>query len=348
MNRTKSAISSGYSVFSELTTILVSFGLSRGLTIDQMSKAAGLSDMDFVGPGRRLPDTSVAGLWALIEQTDKDEALTLKLAKAAPPSIFAGLAEGARYADTLGDAIDLLVDNKILIADRLQLTRSKTREGVCIDFVHPLDETGAAGLNAVGVCLFNRVIRDVLCMHNTVSHAKLRIAKDTNPSEFASFFNADVSVGQNVNQLVLFPDALKRKVSHANTELFSFVKIYNKRIRDELEMNIWPKSLQKIGAAIVENALKSDYDSQSAARRANMSLRSAQRLAAKEGYSLQGLIDNVRIDKAKSLLRNTELKLSAIAFMLAYSDDRSFRRSFKRVVGQSPSEFRRSHALDGA
>ncbi|MEM9409672.1 MAG: helix-turn-helix transcriptional regulator, partial [Planctomycetota bacterium] len=111
--------------------------------------------------------------------------------------------------------------------------------------------------------------------------------------------------------------------------------------------NIWPNNLQKLRAAIVENALKSDYDSYSAARRANLSLRSAQRLAAKEGYSLQGLIDEVRMENAKSLLRNPELKVSSIAFMLNYSDDRSFRRSFKRLVGQSPSEFRSAKMIDG-
>jgi AraC-like DNA-binding protein len=348
MNRTKSDISAGFGVFSELVTILTAFGLSRGLTIDDMSSAAGLGRLDMVSAGNRLPDTSVADLWRLIERTDTDGTLALKLAKAAPPSIFAGLAEGARYAETLGDAIDLLIENGIFIADRLNFTLTKTKDKVCIDFEHALDDVGPASLNAVGVCLFNRVIRDVLCVRNTVHEAKLRVHKDADTAEYASYFEADVKVGQSVNQLVLHRDALGRKISHSNAELFSFVKIYNDKIRAELERNIWPKSLQKLRAAIVENALKSDYDSYSAARGANLSLRSAQRLAAKEGYSLQGLIDDVRMENAKSLLRNPDLKISSIAFMLNYSDDRSFRRSFKRIVGLSPSEFRATKMIDGA
>ncbi|MEM6891517.1 MAG: AraC family transcriptional regulator ligand-binding domain-containing protein [Pseudomonadota bacterium] len=340
MNRTNSDISAGFGVFSELATILTAFGLSRGLTIDEMSSAAGLSKLDLVSTSNRLPDSSVADLWRHIEQTDTDGTLALKLAKSAPPSVFAGLAEGARYADTLGDAIDLLVENGIFIADRLNFTLTETKDKVCIDFQHPLDDTATASLNAFGVCLFNRVIRDVLCVRDTVYEAKLRVQKDAETADYESYFEADVQVGQNVNQLVLHKAALNKKISHANTELFSFVKIYNDNIRAELERNTWPKSLQKLRAAIVENALKSDYESYSAARRANLSLRSAQRLAAKEGYSLQGLIDDVRMENAKSLLRNLDLKVSSIAFMLNYSDDRSFRRSFKRIVGLSPSAFR--------
>ena len=348
MNRTKSDITSGFGVFSELVTILTAFGLSRGLTTDEMSGAAGLSKLDLVSTGDRLPDISVADLWLCLEKTDTDGTLALKLARAAPPSIFAGLAEGARYADTLGEAIGVLIDNGIFIADRLSFTLTETKDKVCIDFEHPLDDTMTASLNAFGVCLFNRVIRDVLCVRNTVYEAKLRIRKDAELADYISYFEADVQVGQNVNQLVLHKDALNKKISHANSELFSFVKIYNDKIRADLERNIWPKSLQKLRAAIVENALKSDYESYSAARRANLSLRSAQRLAAKEGYSLQGLIDDVRMENAKSLLRNPDLKISSIAFMLNYSDDRSFRRSFKRIVGLSPSEFRSAKMISDA
>ena len=346
--RTNSDISAGFGVFSELVTILTAFGLSRGLALDEMANAAGLNQLDLVSPRNRLPDTSVADLWQLIERTDTDGTLALKLAKAAPPSIFAGLAEGARYAETLGDAIDFLTENGIFIADRLKFAVTKTKDKVCIDFEHALDDVGPASLNAVGVCLFNRVIRDVLCVRNTVHEAKLRIHRDAETAEYASYFEADVQVGQSVNQLVLYKDALAKKISHSNTELFSFVKIYSHKIRAELERNIWPASLQKLRTAIVENAMKSDYDSYSAARGANLSLRSAQRLAAKEGFSLQALIDDVRMENAKSLLRNPDLKISSIAFMLNYSDDRSFRRSFKRIVGLSPSEFRSSKMIGRA
>ena len=340
MTRTQSDISSGFSVFSEMVTILTAFGLSRGLTIEELANAAGLPNLDMVSPGRRLPDTAVADLWRTICLTDKDGTLPLVLAKSAPPSIFAGLSEGARYAETLGDVLDLFVENKILIADRLKLTFTTTSEAALLDFDHPLQDASVASLNALGVCLFNRVIRDVLCIPGAVKGARLIVDKQANVAAYTSFFEADVQVGHSLNQIELYPEALSKKVSHANRELFSFIQIYNKRMRAELERRIWPKSLQKLRSAIVENALKSDYTSHGAARRANLSLRSAQRLAAKEGYSLQGLIDEVRIENAKDLLRNPDLKINAIAFMLSFSDDRSFRRSFKRLAGQSPSEYR--------
>ena len=47
-----------------------------------------------------------------------------------------------------------------------------------------------------------------------------------------------------------------------------------------------------------------------------------------------------RVEKARNLLQNPNLRISEIAFDVGFQSLSQFNRTFKRVFGQSPSEFR--------
>lgn len=51
-------------------------------------------------------------------------------------------------------------------------------------------------------------------------------------------------------------------------------------------------------------------------------------------------LTNIRIDKAKDLLRNTEYSMKEICTMCGYSDPNYFSRSFRKNVGVTPTEYK--------
>lgn len=51
----------------------------------------------------------------------------------------------------------------------------------------------------------------------------------------------------------------------------------------------------------------------------------------------------IRMNKAKSLLKTSELKIYEIANMIGYQDDKYFRKVFKKIEGITPNEYRASH-----
>lgn len=51
-------------------------------------------------------------------------------------------------------------------------------------------------------------------------------------------------------------------------------------------------------------------------------------------------IVKIRMNKAKSLLKNSQLKIYEIANMVGYQDDKYFRKVFKKVEGTTPNEYR--------
>lgn len=59
-----------------------------------------------------------------------------------------------------------------------------------------------------------------------------------------------------------------------------------------------------------------------------------------EGFS--EYLNRVRIDKAAELLITTDLPISDISLKVGYSDHSYFTKVFKKLKGQSPSQYRKS------
>ena len=103
----------------------------------------------------------------------------------------------------------------------------------------------------------------------------------------------------------------------------------------------YPIALAELRRGIMENAAQGEYGAAAAAARANISLRTAQRLAKQYGTSLNALIDEIRLANAKSFLSNLEIDIATVGQIVGYTDVRSFRRAFKRWTGLSPKEYRK-------
>lgn len=76
------------------------------------------------------------------------------------------------------------------------------------------------------------------------------------------------------------------------------------------------------------------------AQELNMSERTLRRRLAEQQVSYQGMLDDIRHERARDLLRHSELAVADIALACGFADARSFRRAFKRWSGALPRERR--------
>lgn len=79
-----------------------------------------------------------------------------------------------------------------------------------------------------------------------------------------------------------------------------------------------------------------------------VSERTLKRRLQEEEASFQNLVDQVRLQRARELLKNTGMNLSQIADALGYADAANFTRAFKRWTGSSPSQYRTKELRTGA
>ncbi len=73
----------------------------------------------------------------------------------------------------------------------------------------------------------------------------------------------------------------------------------------------------------------------------NMSKRKLQLKLADEGVRFKSLLDDIRSNLAKEYLKEQNLCLSEIAFLLGFSEVSSFSRAFKRWTGVSPGQYKK-------
>lgn len=55
-------------------------------------------------------------------------------------------------------------------------------------------------------------------------------------------------------------------------------------------------------------------------------------------------IARIRIEKAKQLLRSPQPRIAQVAEIVGYRDEKYFSKTFKKMVGESPNEYRKKHA----
>ena len=78
-----------------------------------------------------------------------------------------------------------------------------------------------------------------------------------------------------------------------------------------------------------------------AAEMSGLSERTLQRRLGSAGLSFRTLLDQVRLERAKSMLADADAPITDIAYDLGFSDAAHFTRAFRRWTAVSPREYRR-------
>ena len=121
-------------------------------------------------------------------------------------------------------------------------------------------------------------------------------------------------------------------------EIIQMIDSWQKNLKPSVPQNLSIQSIQKY---LEENCLKCSFSVYEAAEHFGMSLPAFSKFY-KDNTSIN-VIDyttQLRIERAKDLLRNTDLPITEIAEKVGYYNLSSFTRRFKLNQGISPSEYR--------
>ncbi|MGF1455232.1 MAG: AraC family transcriptional regulator ligand-binding domain-containing protein [Alphaproteobacteria bacterium] len=329
-------------VLATVASTIVAFALSRGISIHEIETATGLSGLDLVHPDARLPEDVIAALWDMLVPSDPEVALSMELARAAPFSFFGGLVHGAQFAKDLRTVLHLMVKTRRFMADRLHMALEEQGGEATLTCAHPMVGADRGRTAEVGAGIFTRMISDVLGIENSLVRVEFFHPPSGPTKAYLDFFQTEVHFERPANAIVLKRDCLDLGISQSNAELFAFVEQYYDGVLRRLDCAIEPPGIARLRKAVVEAVSNGCFEPISVAARMNVSLRSAQRIANGHGTSIQALINDRRAQSAMDFLQDPEVDIHAIALLLGYSDDRAFRRAFKRWTGRTPSEFRKA------
>jgi AraC-like DNA-binding protein len=169
----------------------------------------------------------------------------------------------------------------------------------------------------------------------------VRHFRDSTPAEYKSFFASDVEFGADADEIVFPEQVASLPIVGADTHL-------NKLLRQYADEALADRPQKRGGVrADVEQVIPQllphgKAKTSEVARQLGLSSRTLSRSLSAEGVGFGKILEEFRAALARRYLKDRELPISEIAWLLGYQEISSFTHAFKRWTGMNPREFRLS------
>ncbi len=155
--------------------------------------------------------------------------------------------------------------------------------------------------------------------------------------EYIRAFNAPVVFEARDNALILDRTVLEAKLPGNNPELASSNDIVAERYLANLNLTRVSTEVRRL---LVEMLPSGAATESAVAQRMHRSVSTLQRQLNAESTNFRRLREETRRALAEEYIRERELSLSQIAYLLGFSDQSNFSRAFRRWTGMTPRNYR--------
>ena len=316
-----------------------SFGMNQGLSFDDIVEASGMRAGDLLKPGGSAPLESRINLANGLQERLSHIPIALEIARQQGRAVISYLIPVMRAAPTAADAFRFIEASSGYFGPGFDFRLERGRRTCTWFMSHPVDKLDNGMGNEAGAASFVSTIRsfakndfaplEVQFPHTPKGHLKA----------YRHVFGAPVRYKQSTAEtMVVF------RREDLDTELSDADPVYFSSAMAHAELRQTPRQttpVDRLRSAMIHCARNGRFGLEPAARHAGMSVRTAQRAAARAGVTPSRILDEVRAEMMRGiLLSDPDMPLSVLAQQLDYSDERSLRRAFRRLTGQSPREYR--------
>ncbi len=154
------------------------------------------------------------------------------------------------------------------------------------------------------------------------------------------YFGCTVRFNQPYNALLFYEDALNTPVAYANPLMATSLKrLCDQQLDAQSKTQSYTERVQEALGPMLEGT---NPTLESVAKKINMPTWTLRRKLMQESSRFQDILDNTRQELAKSYIKDTDLALGEISYLLGFSSPTAFQRAFKRWSGMAPGEFRKA------
>lgn len=312
---------------------------AAGLDLQPFLDRAGLESVQIDDPARRIGVTAQAKLLRMAAEALGDELLGFHLSQdlelreagliyyvlSSAESFAAAMRNAERYTRLVNEGLAIKFD----------------AERMAISLDCATDEARSDVQNAE-FWLFSllRLCRDLTSTRIAPERVTFRHHRPSLPVEVRKFLGCDVTFDANADELVLprYVEALP--VTRSDQFLHRLLVRYAEEALVERTMD--PTSLRFRVERAIEGILPHGPAKAAAvARELGMTSPNLARALAAEGATFSEILDRHRADLAVCCLKNVDLSVPQIAWLLGYDQVGTFERSFKRWFGKPPADLRR-------
>jgi AraC-like DNA-binding protein len=302
---------------------------------------AGLSEehtIDFTL--RRVPAAAQARFLEYAAEALGDGALGLHLATGGDPRTIGLVFYLGAAAKNLGEAMELMTRYVSIADECARLNLAPEPDGVALEYKfaglsrHLLRQQSEFALAMAIKAMRLATGREIRPLRVRFAHVRTTDLKD-----FVRFFGCPVEFNSPSDHLAFSNEALAVPLVTADPQL-----VLTLRPICEAEVGAPIKKAGSLRASIESEAQRllpqGQANIETVAKALSLSARTLSRNLAAEGSTFTEIIDQLRHTLALQYLKEPNLPLAQIAWLLGYGDATSFTHAFRRWAGRPPSAVR--------
>lgn len=316
--------------------ILIDLVERQGHDRDKLLQGTTLAETGVMAIGARVGDEDFTQLVTNAFSLTRDPALGLKLGLRLNLSAHAVLGQTFMTCRDLTEVMDVFLNYYHVLSPALEI-EFETRDERC--FITTLSRPDELGLLFSCELMYGGIINTVQGLLNKPDlemRLELPYPPPAHAELYTRIFGGDIHFNCQHQRISFDQSLMATELPSSNPALRSLYEQECARLLTDLEKNsVAEQSLQLL------RKLEGQYPQMpQLAQMLNFSARTYRRKLEQEQQSYQELLDQVRAEHATRHLKNTDLPLSTIAYIVGFNDASNFRRAYTRWTGNSPRDVR--------
>lgn len=317
---------------------------SLGLDGDELLAAAGLTRAELADSDARVDRMRSHDLWRAAFERSGDPRLALHAAEALPPAAYKVVDFIIANSPTVGDALQRLAVYFPIIDPAVVLEVVEEGDEVCYRMTAP-GLPAALPASAVDYTL----AAILLGTRRAVAGGVLPLVRvdvpypaPADPSEHRRLFAAPVRFAAAHAQLVMTASTWRAPMAAPDHALLAVLEAHARSLLDEVD----PRDdlVAQVRRRLSVELRGGEPTLPRVAAQLSVGERTLQRRLADRGVRFADLVDGERQTMAKLYLRDPDLAVAEIAFLLGFSEQSAFTRAFRRWTGTTPARWRKQPA----
>jgi AraC-like DNA-binding protein len=309
-----------------------------GLDPDRLLRDARLPPGLFEAPGQSIGYTELERLFKACEQAAACGHIGLLVGRELRLRDVGAAGGAALAATTVGEGLrnfvaycnlhDTPVNTRHAVDDgRARFTCSITEHGIA-DTRH---------FDYLGLAITFNVLQDLCGRQWQASTVRFVSRKPYELAAFESLFNTSLEFDAGTSEIEFEAHWLDQSPPPLEADTRTAIAAELQQARAEMLADL-PSALRRI---MRKRLLLGDFSMDDVAAQLSMHRRTLDRRLQRHGTTYGELLESVRDDIARQLLRDTRFSIQRIAESVRFSSAANFATAFRRRAGMTPTEFRR-------
>jgi len=291
-------------------------------------------------PGARYAVDKVNNLWEASQRLIKDPCFGLTAAQCWHPSYLGSLGYALLVSTTLRIVLERLIRFHKVVSDVQYAEIYENKDHGTLVFIHThkdMDSYLKIRADASFAWLLD-ILRVNFQKDFSPVSINLRHSRPACVGKYYELFQCPVNFDSPVSSMELPLDVIDQELPGGNRELAEL----NDQMTTKYLATLDGKTLiARVKKFIVEHLPSGNATLENVASDLHYSTRTLQRLLQEEETTFISLLNETRMELAKQYIQDKNMDLIEIAFLLGFSEQSTFSRSFKRWTGKSPGQYRK-------